>query len=598
MIFSLTAALFLAAPAAASADIWPGSYLEEQMTEMKVPGVAVAIVTPDGAVTLEGYGFADIENGVRAGPDTVFRVGSNSKPVTASAALILASKHAIDLDTDIRPLLSDLTVRPQLDTPLTLHQLLTHTAGFNEALFGQHRQPGDWTPLKPYLKNHLPPRFIEPGEIISYVDFHTALAGLVIEETSGQPFQDFTEDALFKPLNMTSSTFRQVDIPTAIAERRAKSYRYVGGKYIPYPFDAIETTPAAGLSTSARDMGKYLQWLLRGRREDVETKAPKAAVRAQLSIQARNHPALEGRAYGFAERRYNGWRVLYKDGQATGFNARLLIVPDADIAFFIVHNASILEPGGGFADARRLIREFTDEFLARHLINEGPITPVEWTETEPTLPPDAYAGHYRTSVASRHSWEKLIAIFDTVDVKVKDNELLIADRPANPVGEHLFADANRGSLRAFRVVNDRATHIFFGPGAYERVSPLESPMISAVIGLGFTMVLTILSGASFFPAGRRVVGLFGSVASALCLTFIIGFGYVLFTTDPQLFFHGMTPALQILLALPFIAIAIATLGFSIHLRRRGGLPTLIPLIIVAAFCLWLWQWNLLGWLNN
>ncbi len=590
--------LLMVSTAAAAQNSWPSQYVAEQMATLRVPGAALVIIDGDKPVFMEGFGLADIEERVPVGPDTVFRVGSNSKPVTASAALLLASKYSIDLQSDLRPYLSDMPVRPQLDKPLTLHHLLSHTAGFNESLFGQHRSPPAWTPLKTYLKNHLTPRFIEPGEIISYVDFHTALAGLIIEEVSGQSFQTFTEKELFEPLGMTTSTFRQIDVPEEIKARRAKSYRDAGGEFIPYAFDAIETTPAAGLYTSARDMSLYLKWLLQGWRGEADTPSVNAAIKTQLTIQARNHPALDGRAYGFAERTYNGWRVLYKDGQATGFNARLLIVPEADIAFFIVHNANILAPGGGFTGARRLIRDFTEEFLAQNLTEGGAIQSIDWPETLPAFPLEIYAGHYRTTVASRHTWEKLTAIFDTVDVRVENGKLLIGGRASMPVGDHLFADVDHKALRAFRVVDGRATHIFFGSSSYERASSFEKPMFAAAVTIVFCVGFVSLAIAGFLSAGGGVFGWTSSVAPMLCIVFVAGFFYALFMTDPQLFFHGMTPALKAVLVLPPIALAIALLEFSRSFFVKRSTLSIVSLVMVAVFCGWLAQWNLLGWQVN
>lgn len=598
MICSLPA-LFMLATASIAPDLgWESPFIEEQMALHRIPGVAVAIVTPDSIELLEGFGFADIGNEIEVSADTVFRVGSNSKPVTASAIMALTTNYDIDLDTDLRPYFSDLPIRPRLERPITLHHLLSHTAGFNEALFGQHQTSDDWIRLKPYLEKHLPPRFIDPGEIISYVDFHTALAGYVIEQVTGQSFQEYTETTMFAPLEMASSTFRQTDLPQEIATRRSLSYRDMGDHFVPYSFDAVETTPAAGLYTTARDMSNFLQWLLQGVRGGKQTLVPDNAIREQLSIQARNHPALEGRAYGFAERHFNGWRVLYKDGQATGFNARMVVVPDAGIAFFIVHNANIILPGGKFSSARNLARDFTDVFLARHLTERGPLVEIDYVEVEPTHPLSAYYGHFRTTVAARHSWEKLTSAFDTVDVTVEDEKLLIFGRPVIAVGENLFADVEHGRLRAFRMENGKASHLFFGSSAYERTPLIESPKVSAVIAIGFLVLFLGFTVAGIFPAGRGAFSVSSSIASSFCILFFAGFAVVLLTTDPQEFFHGMTPLLRAVLVLPMIAIFAATFGLVTSVAGDKGKYSIFPFVTVIAFSTWLLQWNLLGWQLN
>ncbi len=598
MMFSFPALFMLAAASVGSNQEWEDTFIEEQMASHRIPGVAIAIVTPDHIEHLKGFGFADIDNEIPVDPDTVFRVGSNSKPITASTVMALVSNYDVALDTDLRPYLTDLPIRPSLDQPLTFHQLLSHTAGFNEALFGQHSTVDDWVALKPYLEQHLPPRFIEPGEIIAYVDFHTALAGYVAEAITGQSFQRYTEDAIFNPLGMTSSTFQQTDLPGDIAQKRARSYRDLGTHFVPYEFDAIATTPAAGLYTSATDMTKYLQWLLQGWRGGQQTLVPDQAIRDQLSIQARHHAALEGRAYGFAERHFNGWRVLYKDGQATGFNARIVIVPDAEIAFFIVHNVNILEPGGKFSGARNFVRDFTDAFLENRLTERGPLENLEHTPTAPALPLTAYTGHFRTAIAARHSWEKLTSAFDTVDVTVENDQLLVFGRPAHAVGDHLFADAEHGRLRAFRIENGKASHIFFGPSAYERTPWFEHPQITGIIAIGFFTSFLVIAASMLVPAGRRAFGISAGLGSMTCIVFFAGFSVILLTTDPQIFFHGMSPFLQFTLALPVVALAATGFGFFRSLTGNGGKFSAVPLAIMFAFAAWLWQWNLLGWQLN
>lgn len=591
-MISLVAAL-LAAGAQATPH-WTETYLAPKMAELQVPGVAVAIIEPGGDTYVGGFGLANIDAKTPVTPDTVFRVGSNSKPVTASAALLLLDQAGLSTELDLRPYFSALNIRPKLNKPLTMKHLLAHTAGFNEALFGQHSRIEDWSALKPYLQRKLPPRFIDPGEVIAYVDFHTALAGYAIEEISGSGFADFVDEALFTPLGMTSSTFLQVDLPASIETRRAKSYRIDRGEFVPYEFDAIATTPSAGLSTTANDMSRYLKWLLAGWAGALEPQHNRV-IKQQLTIQARNHPALTGRAFGFAERQFNGWRVLYKDGQATGFNARLLIVPDAGIAFFIVHNANILEPAGGFSDARLLIREFTDAFLERELSITGPIGETAYTESEPVLPLNAYEGDYRTSVAARHNWEKLVANFDTVNVSEKDGQLEIAGRAAKPVGEHLFMDAGHGGLRAFRTENGKATHVFFGASTYERVPYFERPSATLVIALAFLVVFLALTVAGFWRAGRRAVGPIGVLSSVIALGFFAGFAFIMATTDPQRFFHGMTPALRVILMAPPVALTLSAGGFAVSIKNGDPKLSLAPFLVLLALCGWLYQWNLLGW---
>ena len=155
-------------------------------------------------------------------------MGSVSKTLTATAVIDLVDRGVLDLDTDIRSYLRDRTIPDSEYRPITLFHLLTQTAGFDEVLFGQHAAtPEDWEPLGNYLGSHLPPRFIQPGQIITYNDHHTSLAGLVLERVAGVGFARLLEESLFRPLGMPHTTFEQVALPDLVEDNPGGSYRFV-----------------------------------------------------------------------------------------------------------------------------------------------------------------------------------------------------------------------------------------------------------------------------------------------------------------------------------------------------------------------------------
>lgn len=187
------------------------TWLEREREARHIPGIGFALVRSGEMVAATGFGFSDLERGVPVTDGTVFRVGSVSKPITATAMLHLIENSDLALSTDLRGLLSDLRIEPPLAQPLTPHHLLTHTCGFNERLFGQHaRSPEDFRALGDYLGDHLPPRFEEPGRVISYNDYCTSVAGYAVEKVSDQRFHAYVGENVFEPLGMTVSTFDQL----------------------------------------------------------------------------------------------------------------------------------------------------------------------------------------------------------------------------------------------------------------------------------------------------------------------------------------------------------------------------------------------------
>ncbi|MDX1578806.1 MAG: serine hydrolase domain-containing protein, partial [Gemmatimonadota bacterium] len=204
------------------------AFFEAEMEESHIPG-GVFLMVKDGEVFYaEGYGFANLEARVRVDPArTVFRVGSNSKTLTAAAVLTLLEDGRVDLDTDINEYLTRVRVPNTYPEEITLRHLLTHTAGLDERLFGQHaRTREEALSLEEYLAEKLPPRTGPPGAVISYNDHGPSLAGLVVEEVSGRPFAEYVADRIFDPLGMTLSSFDSANLPPSVRGNLATAYRY------------------------------------------------------------------------------------------------------------------------------------------------------------------------------------------------------------------------------------------------------------------------------------------------------------------------------------------------------------------------------------
>ena len=214
--------------------------ISTQLKQYHIAGATVAVVK-DGALLLaKGYGFADLEEGpVAVDPGrTLFRPGSVYKLITWTAVMQLVEKGQLDLDTDINCYL-DFSIPARLlnqggnepPRPITLADLMAHTAGFEEVALGVFvRSAKEVLPLGEYLKEFLPERVYPPGELGAYSNYGAALAGDIVERVSGMPFAGYVEKNIFAPLGMEHSTFRQ-PLPAALAGQMARGYNYVDGVY-------------------------------------------------------------------------------------------------------------------------------------------------------------------------------------------------------------------------------------------------------------------------------------------------------------------------------------------------------------------------------
>jgi CubicO group peptidase (beta-lactamase class C family) len=206
--------------------------ITRQLDEYHIAGAVVSIVQ-DGKIELtRGYGYANIEEQIPVTPDeTIFRIGSAGKLFTWTAVMQLVEQGKIDLDTDINTYLPDFKIPDTFPEPITMLNLLSHTAGFEERTTGtESRGPEEIISLHEYLSRYMPDRVRPAGELITYSNYGTALAGYIVEAVSGMPFEKYIERYLFSPLSMAHSTFRQ-PLPSDLKNHLAP--RIPNGNFVP-----------------------------------------------------------------------------------------------------------------------------------------------------------------------------------------------------------------------------------------------------------------------------------------------------------------------------------------------------------------------------
>ena len=598
------------------------AFFESEMEKSNIPG-AVFLMVKDGEVFYaRGYGYADLERREAVDPEaTVFRVGSLSKSFTAVAVLQLVEAGQVDLHEDANAYLERVTVPETFEQPVTLFHLLTRTAGFNETLFGQHaRTRDDWLPLAEYLAENLPGRFIAPGHVISYNDHGPSLAGLVVEEVTGQPFAEYVDENIFQPLGMRHTSFEVLDLPEPIAARLAKAYRYEDGEYFPYEYDYILTPPAAGLVSTAADIGRFMNELLEARRSGATRMLSDSMIREMTSRQFGHLPKLPGRAFGFVQHWENQQAGLRKDGQATGFTARMLLLPEHDIGFFVAINRSIFDRGGSFNRAAAFRRLLTTAILDHYFPTDASGPEFEVPEPSPQFAERAVAftGTYRDVVGSRHTIEKMLylALPESRIADNGDGTLSINHGRWTEIEPLTFQWGDGGPFYSgFKADADgQITHYFAGAGTYERV-PWYATQTFSLRALA-TFAVVFLSGAFVWGVlalvrrlrrttserpphpGRTAL----SCVCALQILFLLGFGLFMHFLDFQDMYKGVPVTLAALLVLPEAAalLSLALPFYSFAAWRGGrGTPSIriyYTTVTLAAllYTPFLYSWKLLG----
>ena len=176
----------------------------------------------------KGYGFSDIAKKKPVDPDsTIFRLASISKLFTWVSVMQLVEQGKLDLDADVNNYL-DFQITPAFGKPVTLRNLMTHTAGFEEEIRDiLLTDPKKATPLREFLMENLPRRMFTPGEVPAYSNYGVGLGGYIAQRASGQLFEDYVADHILQPLAMKHS-----ELPPAPGGKpRAVSFRGLPQQY-------------------------------------------------------------------------------------------------------------------------------------------------------------------------------------------------------------------------------------------------------------------------------------------------------------------------------------------------------------------------------
>lgn len=307
----------------------------QQIATREVAGAVVTVVHRGRVVMSRGYGFADVDRGVAVDPErTLFRPGSVSKLFTWVALMQQIERGRVSMDADVNSYL-DFKIPPFEGKPVTVRDLFQHTPGMSDVGGISTAEPDKAEPYTAWMKTHIPRRVWAPNTEISYSNYGAALAGYIVERVSGEPFADYTERHIFRPLGMTATTFRERLAPD-MRERAALGYKYEDGRFVqqrPEYYGVI--MPAGSAYAPGADMSRFMLAMLGGGRlGDARILRPES-VRLLMSDSFANAPGLEGMAYGFMVHRRAGPRLVGHGGNTRDFHSNLVLAPELDFGFYI-----------------------------------------------------------------------------------------------------------------------------------------------------------------------------------------------------------------------------------------------------------------------
>ena len=237
----------------ADLESWFDGFIPYGMEAGNIAGGVITVVKDGEVVFAKGYGYSDMAAHTPVDPErTLFRPGSVSKLFTWTAVMQMVEQHKLDLDRDVNEYL-DFRIPDRPDGPITLRNIMTHTAGFEEQIKSLITEdPKALTPLAEYARNSTPTRIFAAGSTPAYSNYATSLAGYLVQRVSGQSFDDYIDNNIFKPLGMTHASFRQ-PLPAALAPDMGKGYQIATEP--PKPYEIVVPAPAGSLAASASRPG-------------------------------------------------------------------------------------------------------------------------------------------------------------------------------------------------------------------------------------------------------------------------------------------------------------------------------------------------------
>jgi CubicO group peptidase (beta-lactamase class C family) len=571
---------------------------------------AVVVIVRDGEVVLEkGYGFSDFAARKPVDPKrTLFRVASNSKMFVWTSVMQLVEQGKLDLHTDVNRYLKGVQIPNTFPEPVTLENLMTHTAGFEDKVIGLFARDRDkMLPLADLMKRDVPRRIFPPGKVTAYSNYGTTLAALIVEQVSGMPYERYLDEHILKPLGMEHATLSQ-PLPAALAADISKGYRWSGGELEEQPFEYVPWAPCGGMSVSGEDMGRFMMAHLNDGALGA-TRILRADTAREMRVKLTSFsPKINGMLHGFMELNWNGEKVYGHGGDTLWFHSLTAMIPERRMGVFVAYNTD------SGATARS---EFPPVFFDHYF--PSPIPKPDEIAKRDRSNLQRFAGTYEVSRASETDATKLMKLLNSVTIGVDSKGRLVTSGNETArwvqIEPLVFQEVDGKRQLVFRE-NEK------GEIADACASPIcvqilrkqpawESRSVQIVSGVACLVVLTVavialpitavLQRHEPKRAGSRMARAMAWLTSAAILTGLIISAQAM--KNPTDIVFGVSPGMRtgfgIWTAGALLSLILAGYTFLAWRRSWWRLAGRISLTLVCvaalATAVWLNHWNLLSW---
>ncbi len=307
-------------------------YIGEMKEGSKVPGVSVSVMIKGDLVFSQGFGYADLEQGVRVDPSkTKFRVGSVSKPMTAASLAKLFEEGKIDLDAPIQTYVPNF---PKKEFDISLRQLAGHIAGIRHYRGDEFLSAKNYETVTEGLEIFAEDDLLfKPGDQYSYSSYAWNLISAAIESAAREEFLSYVNQVVFQELGMNNTCADHID---SLISFRTRYYARTGsGGIVNAPFvDNSYKWAGGGFLSTTEDLVKF------GNAHMKEGYLQKRTLDIWRSSQKTSDGKATNYGIGWRSGEYGGKKWFGHSGGSVGGITQLIIYPDQEIVVAVLTNSS------------------------------------------------------------------------------------------------------------------------------------------------------------------------------------------------------------------------------------------------------------------
>ena len=378
-VAALVAVLTLSAIASADAPASATNISEKLQPFVEshsLAGAVVLVASKEKVLTIQTVGYSDFASRTPIAPDALFWIASMSKPMTATALMMLVDEGKVNVDDPVEKYLPEFAgqmVAAEQDAdhvllkkpvhPILVRNVLSHTSGLPFLSRVIHHI--DQFPLGEAVVTYaMSPLTFQPDSQYKYANAGIDTAGRIVESVSGMPYEQFMRQRLFEPLGMKDTTFFPTEEQLS---RLAKAYKANADKsgltevpitQLSYPLTRSDRypSPAGGLFSTASDVGAFCRMILSGGELNGKRYISQASLRQMTSTQTGDllNKGKGENGYGF------GWqtdRKAHNDtdpapiapcGHGGAYGTNMSVDPEHGLVFiYMVQVAGQLGPDSG-----------------------------------------------------------------------------------------------------------------------------------------------------------------------------------------------------------------------------------------------------------